>query len=228
MDAEEPRSKTSEPIEHRPGGAPSVEPAEKAIEIKIELPAFFRALSLAHIKKHLAKIQTKATRRTKVIGSVAALALLGVAIFGHYMQSSGDNSVSSTPVSGLTKGTPDYPTVIPAGKDIKNLGGWTRVSPQNSAPVYAYVDEIGNTPVRVSQQPLPEKLRDNSDKQVAQLAQGFGATEKLTVGNATAYIGTSAEGPQSVILHKNNLLILMKSSSKIDNSQWVKYIDSLQ
>lgn len=207
---------------------PLAKPAGKTIEIKIELPALPSSLSFTRAKEYLLRINRKYPRKVQIIGSLAVLALVAVIVAGSYMQQPVTESASDNSAPGLTKGTPDYPTLLPAGKNIEDLGGWTRVSPQNSDPVHTYVDKISNVAINVSQQPLPEKLRNNTNEGIEQLAQGFGANEKITLGSTTVHIGISAEGAQSVILHKNNLLILMKSSAKIGNSQWVEYIGSLR
>jgi len=128
----------------------------------------------------------------------------------------------------LTKGTPSFKTLIPTGKTINDLGGWTRVSPKNVDPVFAFVDKIGNIPINLSQQPLPDSFKTDTNDQIASLASDFKATEKITINNTTVYIGTSAKGPQSVIFSKNNLLVLIKSSVEINNNEWANYINSLQ
>ncbi len=137
-----------------------------------------------------------------------------------------DSSIQTAP-GQLTKGTPTYTTLIPKGKKIEALGGWTRVSPPNRAPVYAYVDKIGNVPINVSQQQLPKDFMDHTAEKVDQLAHAYAAETKLDVGDAIAYIGTSAKGPQSVIIVKNRVLILIKASASIPNSEWQNYIQSL-
>lgn len=132
------------------------------------------------------------------------------------------------PVNGpLQKGTPDYDTVLPEGKTIQQYGGWTRVSPPNRDPVFAYADKIGAIPINVSQQPLPKDFADQPDQQIQQFAAGYAANKKLNVDGVTAYIGTSAKGPQSVIIVKGELLILIKASAVIPDTEWEKYIQSL-
>lgn len=122
----------------------------------------------------------------------------------------------------------EYQTVLPESKSISQLGGWKRVSPPDSEPVYAYSDKIGDTPISVSQQPLPESFKKGGiDNQVADLAKKFNATTTFDADTTTAYIGTSAKGPQSVIFTKNSLLILIKSQAKIDDTAWVRYVKSL-
>lgn len=163
--------------------------------------------------------------------------LLGIATpFGLYpkgpsnvaAQPNGAGVIENQPVNGqLQKGTPEYDTVLPEGKSIKEYGGWTRVSPPNRDPVFAYADKVGAIPINVSQQPLPKDFADQPDQQIQQFAAGYAANRKLNVDGATAYIGTSAKGPQSVIIVKGELLILIKASAAIPDSEWEQYIQSL-
>ena len=123
---------------------------------------------------------------------------------------------------------PTYQTVMPNKKSISELGGWKRISPPEKDPVFAYADTIGNVPVSISQQPLPESFKNNTDAQVAELAKKFNATTKIEAGDTAVYIGTSAKGPQSAILAKADLLIMIKSEKKIANTAWADYAKSLQ
>lgn len=128
----------------------------------------------------------------------------------------------------LEKGTPEYRTVLPAGKSILQLGGWTRVSPPDTDAVYAYVDTLAGVPISVSQQPLPRDFKRNPDKSVNELAKAYTATDTLKAGDTTVYIGTSTRGPQSVIFSREDLLILIKSDAPIAADNWTGYINSLR
>lgn len=124
--------------------------------------------------------------------------------------------------------TPDYNTVLPNGKTIQNLGGWGRVSPPDKDPVFAYIDHIGAITIQVSEQPLPKEFHEDTAEQIQVLAEQYAAKDQITAGGIIAYIGTSSKGPQSVIFTKSNLLILIKSTSKIDDELWKQYISSLK
>lgn len=124
--------------------------------------------------------------------------------------------------------TPLYATILPAGKTIKQLGGWNRVSPQGSTPVYSYTDMLESVMISVSQQPLPETFKREPELQTSKLAESYSATTKLDANGTTVYIGTSASGPQSVIFTKQNLLVLIKSQSKINEKVWTVYVQTLQ
>ena len=125
-------------------------------------------------------------------------------------------------------GTPTYGTVLPSGKSIADLGGWSRVSPPNRDPVYAFTDKVDSVSVIVSQQPLPDDFKSDPDGSIEKLAKGFHADTKVEADGTTAFLGTSAKGPQSVIFKKDDLLILIKSDSKIDTAKWSHYISSLK
>jgi len=123
---------------------------------------------------------------------------------------------------------PDYSTVLPAGKNIADLGGWGRVSPPDKDPVFAYADQIDGIRITVSQQPLPAGFKDNVKASIADLAKQFSASDVVTADGLTFYIGTSIKGPQSVILAKSGLLILIKSDAKLSHQQWMNYIIALR
>lgn len=123
---------------------------------------------------------------------------------------------------------PTYQTSLPSGKTIQQLGGWKRVSPPSAAPVFAYADALGDAHITVSEQPIPDTFKPDIDINVGSLAAAYNASQKITVGKTTVYIGTSAQGPQSVIFRKNNVLILIKSTAKIGNDDWAGYIQSLR
>jgi hypothetical protein len=163
-----------------------------------------------------------------VAAAAGVVAVIVVVLVGmHYGLVPGGVS-SSGDAGGQTAGAkPDFPTVLPSGKTIEQLGGWGRVSPPNRNPVYAYSDNIDGVKIAVSQQPLPENFKADPAGRVKQLAQSFSATDKVMAGDTTAYVGTSLDGPQSVILQKSGLLILMKSVAKLTDKQWSDYISSL-
>lgn len=135
--------------------------------------------------------------------------------------------IAFTRVTTTVGVTPSIATITPKGESIKALGGWSLVSPKGNDPVYAYTDTILGTAITVSQQTLPHAFVADSDTKVAELAKAYNATNKIVAGDTTIYIGTNADGPQSVIFTKNNLLIMIKSKATIKNSDWASYIQSL-
>ncbi|HSX33891.1 MAG TPA: hypothetical protein VLF91_06165 [Candidatus Saccharimonadales bacterium] len=208
----------------------------KAVEIKISMPALPKLPKLPRDNLFM--------RLRAVPGKVWLWIGLAVAIFfvlptavhistshpapNHTANTTTIKGKATHAATGPVKGTPSYATVLPAGKSITSLGGWSRISPPGRDPVYAYADSIGGVRIDVSEQPLPANFKSDTATQVANLAQNFNASEKLTVGGTTVYLGTSIQGPQSVILAKQSLLILIKSASTLTVDQWTGYINSLQ
>ncbi|MFZ1301224.1 MAG: hypothetical protein WAQ27_01425 [Candidatus Microsaccharimonas sp.] len=129
--------------------------------------------------------------------------------------------------SSGTAQKPAFQPVLPLGKSIEELGGWERVSPPENDPVYAFTDSINGVSINVSQQELPKTFVGNVDSKVAEVAKNYNATTEFKAGDTKVYIGTSAQGPQSVIFIKDNLLVLIKSQKKIEQDAWKEYIQSL-
>lgn len=125
-------------------------------------------------------------------------------------------------MSSRLASSPSFQAILPTDKSINALGGWTRVSPPGEPQAFAYSDSIDDITIRVSEQQLP------ATSSVTDIAKGYNATDKITAGKTTVYIGTSFKGPQSVIFTEHGLLVLIGSTAKIDNNAWKDYIESLQ
>jgi hypothetical protein len=123
---------------------------------------------------------------------------------------------------------PNYKTLLPTGKSINDLGGWHRVSPPDKNPVFAYADVIGGINVTVSQQPLPDSFKADVDGSVSKLAVSYSAKDEIIAGDTKVFVGTSVKGPQSAITVKDDVLVLIKSATKIGDKQWSDYVLSLQ
>lgn len=173
-----------------------------------------------------------------VVSIVIVVALVGAITWligptSEISRFSGSDEASGIEEPGLSAEivyeSPSFNTVVPGGKTIAELGGWARVSPPGSDKVYAFVDEISDVDIIVSQQELPDNFKDSPAGVLKDFAESYAANRTLpTNDDTTAYIGTSAKGPQSVLLIKNDLLILIKSSSVISDDNWVGYINSLE
>jgi len=205
----------------------------KTIEIKLTLPTLPKLSNFNDAKVLVLQLKHKfaesSPKARVILGILAVLVAIGFyGLFGHSGPKPAAANVSSHSAPTLTKGTPNYATVLPAGKTIDQLGGWTRISPKNRNPVYAYVDRIGSVQIDVSEQPLPAGFQANTDKEVAQLAKNFNASEKVPAKSTSIYIATFADESQSVILSKDKLLVLMKSTSLLPPTKWVTYVNSLQ
>lgn len=125
--------------------------------------------------------------------------------------------------------TPNYSTILPEGKSVDQLGGWFRVSPPGEDPAYAYADTLNGITINVTQQPLPEDFKSDPQGKLIKLAEQFGATRELSTPDGTKFfVGVSEQGPESTLLIKNELLILIKSQTAVDDNRWIEYISHLK
>jgi hypothetical protein len=199
--------------------------SDKALEIKINLPSKLPLPKLAGLG-----VSQRYKKRYLIAVIIVGALALGYGSF-QLVARGADRTAKKTTTSetlGVDSVRPDYDTILPLGKTIQELGGWGRVSPPGKAPVFAYVDSIDGVHIRVSQQPLPASFKKDLPGQLAGLAEQFNAKEKLTAGDTTIYVGTSIKGPQSAVLSKKSLLILISADSKLSNKQWTDYIWILQ
>ena len=191
---------------------------------KLKLPKL-RGRRLAQFYASLSK---KQRLTVGVMGLLVVASLGGFFMYGDQPKDQAEKkkvAATTTSINGGEK--PAYDTLLPEGKTIEELGGWARVSPADKEPVFAFADTVNGVPIIVSQQPLPASFKKDAAAEIEKVASQFGAKEKITTDNLTAFLGTSIKGPQSLITSKNGLLILIKSDTKIENPAWADYIDAL-
>ncbi len=179
----------------------------------------------------LSKVRIDHAFLGKKVGFAAVIIVIftvvTVAVGSFVNQQNNAKNNASANYATKTYQNPDFQTVLPNGKSVGQFGGWQRVSPVGKDPVFAYADSVNGVAVSVSEQPLPAALRADPSDQVASLAEKFNATDQIAAGDTTVHVGTSAKGPQSAVLTKNDLLILIKSASKIADTSWANYVESL-
>lgn len=171
----------------------------------------------------------KVSKRVFFAGSTLVVALvLGFVGYGFLNGKEEDKKITSAGVLDASDEQPEFDTILPAGKSIEALGGWARVSPPDKDPAFAYVDTLEGVQLNVTQQPLPETLKRDTDNELRKLAERFGSRHKVETDVVTVYVGTSAKGPQSAVLIREDLLILIKSSSALTDKQWTGYVTALE
>jgi hypothetical protein len=201
-------------------------PQAKTIEVRLHLPDI---PNNRYVRRVVARSR-RTSRKQRLLLGIGILGLIGIFYATGPLRAETTTATKNgteNPLSKLERGTPKYATLLPSGKSIQQLGGWTRISPPEREPVYAYVDKIGPIPVSVSQQPLPDSFKNETDKKIGDVALSHNATRKIDAGGIKAYIGASSDGPQSVIFTKRSLLILIKSTGTVSDEEWQDYIKSL-
>lgn len=160
-------------------------------------------------------IRSWMTKKRVLVAASTLLAVATIAILYYVLRPSSEVN------------TPEYTVVLPQNRSVDDLGGWQRVSPPSSDPVYAYSDSLDDVTISVSQQPIPESFRGNVAAEVEQLAKSYNATTVIKAGETPVYIGRSSKGPQSVIFAKNDTLVLIKSQGTIEQESWINYVSNL-
>lgn len=205
------------------------QPAEttKTIDINIsfgDLPKLPKITRPKNPLPHMPRFTWTRRKKRVVAGTLIAAGVLAVLYSLPVTQQLLPSSRNEGPALSASS-TPNYQTILPAGKS--NIT-WQRISPPDRDPVFAYSDTLEDVKIAVSQQPIPENFKSNVSDSIANLAKSYAATDKVTAGDTQLYVGTSGQGPQSVIFTKNGLLVLIKSSSKIPDASWAHYVESLQ
>lgn len=166
------------------------------------------------------------TKKQQKSGLLLAGAILLVLIgLGVYKLVDKPNGNETTDVLAETSLEPEFDTVLPDGKADETSSGKVGYDPERK--VASFKDKIGTVDITVSQQPLPEAFKTNPNEEVKKLAEGFSATEVINESNPRAYLGNDVNGPQTVIFHKNDLLIFILSNKPIEKDQWAQYITRL-
>ncbi len=119
-----------------------------------------------------------------------------------------------------------FKPLLPNGKSEETTASKTALDGQGR-PIYTFTDKIGNTDLTITEQPLPESLKGETDSKMEKMAKDLYLTDVINASNPKAYLGTSVKGPQTVIFTKNDLLVFIQSQSKIDKDQWSDYVTRL-
>lgn len=183
---------------------------------------------------HLYTLWRKQRRlRVKLVIVVVIIVCLGLWLKPHLFPQktiTAESSSLTQSVTNLTKGIPNFRTFLPEGKNIDSYGGWTRVSPNSSAAVYAYSDTLSGTAITVSQQELPSNFTPDASAKIKQFQseQGYVTQHTVTVDGTTVYVGVSSKNYQSTIFVKDSILVLITSYRTISDTTISTYIASLQ
>jgi hypothetical protein len=122
---------------------------------------------------------------------------------------------------------PEFEILYPAARTKEDFAaGIAKISPPGAPATYAYVDNVNGSELQVSQQQLPDRFKSNQDQEFKEFAESFAANTKVDGDNLLAYVGLNAEGPQSVVMIKDDLLILIKTKKELPPEVWSQYLTS--
>lgn len=115
--------------------------------------------------------------------------------------------------------------LLPGGKQEATTSGKVEYDPEKR--VASFMDKIGEVQITVSQQPVPDTFKAGPDEELDKLAKNLGATEIIVESNPKAYIGPSAQGPQTAVFHKQGLLVFIYSRTEVFKEDWASCITLL-
>jgi hypothetical protein len=191
----------------------------------IKLPKLSKLPGYTLLTKAIARGRTvKFTRKRLIIGGVACLMLIGS--IGILKAVVGKDAAVTTGVLGEAAKEPEFKTVLPEGNAEATSSKKIAYDPKRK--VASFTDTINGVDITVSQQPLPESFESDPSGQLKKVAENFNAKKEIKAGGLTAYIGTSAKGPQSVVFVRGDLLIFLFSQREIPDQIWGTYILSLE
>lgn len=169
----------------------------------------------------------KSSTYAKIMSVIIAVILVNVIAVSVVKKNNSSNDVKGAVAGqdGKSK-SPDYKPLLPSGTAANTVSG--NFSYDSEKKVTSFSDKIGEEEVTISQQPLPQDFKDNPDGRVEIFAKNANFNELIQTKSGRAHIGTSIKGPQSVVFHREGLLVFLRSEKKILNTDWVRYIDSLQ
>lgn len=190
--------------------------SEPTVSIQISLPEF-------HMPK--IRIPWKQVR----YWSVLALAIIGLSIGVRALVGLVPHHKNpDVAVKGAQTDKPSFKPVVPEDKKDLAQTGSSSTAYDPNRQLYSYSDKYLNGTITVSEQPVPDKFKQDPGS-LAQVAATIGAKDKFETAFGTAYVATSANGTsQRVVFIRQNLLIFMESTKKYDNDAWKIYIESLR
>lgn len=215
------------------------EAAVKYVNISLSLPSFNLSRPLKQAVSLAGRLRPKKPKgivfSRRYVFAVGVLVLLAAG-FGGYKSGllpfGGADGTGSGSAATDGKGeTLGQQSAAPAKPPYKTLTSHnTSARPIRYDPEYkvaSYTDTIGTIPITVSQQQLPEPFKKDPSGELSKLAENISANDPVEASGLKAYVGTSAKGPQTLVMVKNDLLIFIKSNTKVPKDAWAKYIESL-
>ncbi|HET7529319.1 MAG TPA: hypothetical protein VFJ84_03790 [Candidatus Saccharimonadales bacterium] len=158
------------------------------------------------------------------LAAVLLIALAGGAYYSFFRVPEGNIAAAGQ----AARSQPSFKPVAPATNP--QLGGFAShvTAYDGRRDIYSYADNISGDRITVSEQPAPKNL-GSVEQTVQKIASQTGADSKIATKNGEAFIRTSKEtGAQTVVCSVNGLLVFINSSTKFQDTDWVRYINSLQ
>lgn len=207
----------------RPQAIQSTPASPKQISINIELkkPDLSKVRTLAgQAKTKLPNLRHK--RFVLPAGIVATVALITVVGFQIF------NTKQGTVIGDGSQAPTTFTPLVP--KDSSDVAGakTSLEDAEGQGEVLSFPDTFLGKPVTVSQQKLPDNLKNEADP-AGKLATQLGKTDKVSTAFGNAYFTTDeSHRMQTIILVYKDSLVLITSNTHRDGESWKLYIESLR
>lgn len=185
----------------------------RAIDINITLP-----------KIRLPKLPRIHVAWSTVLRWGGLAALVGMVVFAtpQIIQLKGQKARENT---GSSQSKPAYAPLEPD----TSSGTVSGAQYDSKRQLYKYNDTYKGASLTISQQTLPDALREDKSKLKDVAKASIGATEKFDTVHGDVYITTDdSTGMQRMVVAHRQLLVFIQSSKTLSNSDWVTYIQALQ
>ncbi len=193
-----------------------------------------RSFNKEFVKSMKFNSKKERTRSFKILGGALVAAAAMILVVSAFFGGNNKTLTEVAQVQGvkgesvITEDAPEFELVYPEGKSREDFDSIAVVSPPGSPLAYAYLDKIDEISVQVSQQEVPDNLKNDQDQQLKSLAENFLANTPINGNDYIAYVGLNRPGgPQSIVLIKSDRLIFMKTDSEIEHELLGIYMDNL-
>jgi len=193
---------------------PAVTNADGTITVNFHLPA----VKLPKVTVNWRKFALYGSVAVVVIGLMFGTPLIIKSINNH--KSSGAAKDTST------SDKPAFATIVPA----KDSSDYVQTSQtyDSTKQIYYFKGQYKGVDVVGTEQALPEVFKTSKTK-LKEQATMIGATEPLDVVGGAAYVSPSAGNTsQRAIYASSQILVFVTYSVEMKNSEWVKFIQSLE
>ena len=173
----------------------------------------------AQLRAIRAKITPKHVRLAKIAGIAAVAAILSF----KFVPGVVDRFKGNENTLGETQTAADFDTLNPDG-DAPDTTYDSEVG------VSIYKDVIGGVEATVSQQVIPENLKDNPSE-MQKLALSLSdkvSSNRYETEKGIIYIATTTKNTNIVIFGYNDLLVFIRSTALVDDQTWIDYVNGLK
>ncbi len=187
----------------------------KEIAVSISLPD----LSPSRLKKW--RLSSRLIKRMAIVAGLGLI--VGLMVLTPKIINSNDKIATESSAGGTKSIPKSFAELTP--EETANV---TNERYDSSRGFYTFNDRYRGGNVTVTEQQLPDDVRDNAEKG-KQLAQSVGATDDYETTQGMLYLTLSdtKTAQRAVLLHRQ-LLVFIQSTEPMTPTTWVDYVQSLQ